>query len=115
MSKGCLLIWILLHLKHAICQKYWIEAALQSNWILSSTYFNTKEGASIVGYDSDHERVIIFGGTRFDYQRQSEPFTLGTRQDWNQLYIYDILHDKLSQMDIKSWQQIGLNPILLIL
>ena len=76
---------------------YWIEEVLQNGWILSATQFYRPAECSIVGYDSDNEKVIIIGGT-----------TSGTNfetADWYSLYIYDLIMDKLNPIPI-AWNSL---------
>ena len=71
----------------------WIESALQ-NWTYSSSSFYRGAAWSIVGYDQNRDKVIIFGGIGSDEDFQTA--------DWYQLYIYDLITDKLTHVPI-SW------------
>ena len=85
----------LFHVTH--CQHYinstCIESALQ-DWTLSSQAFFTSAGWSIVGYDEDKDKVIIFGGVGSDENFYTT--------DWYALYVYDIISDRLTHVSL-SW------------
>ena len=71
----------------------WIETAFQ-NWTLSSTQFYRPAAWSIVGYDSDHDVAIIFGGAPGMWNVD--------KADWYNLYIYDLMKDTLTTVPI-AW------------
>ena len=95
-----IIIYILFQLLQKIYCQYTstrIETALQ-NWLLSSTQFYRPAGYSIVGYDYDNDKVIIFGG--------AQGLTNVDSADWYILYIYDIFKDTLTSIPI-SWDSYG--------
>ena len=74
-----------------------LETALQQDWSLSSTFFEKASGSSIVAYDQDKEKVIIFGGFS-DNINTSESYWIGNETDWSITYIYDIETDRLAKI-----------------
>ena len=67
---------------------FWIETALQ-NWTDSLTHFVTAAANSLVAYDEDTQKAIIFGGSSIFFE-------------WNHLYVYDFIEDSLSIVAI-NW------------
>ena len=80
-----------------------LEAVLRHDWSLSPGKFLSAGGSSIVAYDADVEKVIIFGGESdavsaiLRWRR-----TIYEHMDWNYTYIYDIAKDRLTPIRT-SW------------
>lgn len=95
---------VLITINVVLCSNHdtsWIENALQ-NWTWSNDEFYSKGFWSFVGYDYDNDKAIIFGGNdgySVNYNR------IGLF-DYNTLYVYDMILDKLTPIQF-NWEEIS--------